>query len=164
MKILIATDGSDFSNEAIKKCSQIINKGKDTAIKIVSVYEQVPIMATEPFAVSTDYITEMSKVLKKEAENHVSEAMTIIKNSMPDTKIDLTTKVELGIPEQVIIETAQEWQADLIIVGSHGRGFWGRAMIGSTSDTIVHNAPCPVLVVRKSEGVSVKSATGNKYD
>ena len=164
MKVLIATDGSDFSNQAIKKCSQIVNKDKGLAIKIISVYEQVPIMATEPFAVSTDYITVMSKVLKKEAENHVSEAMTIIKSSMPDTEIDFTSKVELGIPEQVIIETAQEWQADLIVVGSHGRGFWGRTMIGSTSDAIIHNAHCPVLVVRKSAGVNVKSTAANKYD
>ena len=164
MKILIATDGSDFSIEAIKKCSQIINKGKDTAIKVVSVYEQVPIMATEPFAVSTEYITEMSKVLKIEAENHVSEAMTIIKSYMADAEIDFTSKVELGIPEKVIIETAQEWQADLIVVGSHGRGFWGRTMIGSTSDAIIHNAPCPVLVVRKSESINVKSSVANNYD
>ena len=83
---------------------------------------------------------------------------------MADAEIDFTSKVELGIPEKVIIETAQEWQADLIVVGSHGRGFWGRTMIGSTSDAIIHNAPCPVLVVRKSESINVKSSVANNYD
>ena len=38
--------------------------------------------------------------------------------------------------------------ADLIVVGSHGRGTVGRFLIGSVSDHVVRNAPCPVLVVR----------------
>ncbi|MCB1025610.1 MAG: universal stress protein [Acidobacteria bacterium] len=50
-----------------------------------------------------------------------------------------------------IVEKAKRWNADLIIVGSHGRGFWGRVMLGSISDSLVHHAPCSVLVVRKPE-------------
>lgn len=151
MKVLMATDGSEFSNEAIKKCCRMIGKNEDLAIKIISVYESVPIFATEPFAISAEYINEMSNAMRIEAEDHAAKALTIIKEALPDVHIDLTTKVELGIPEQLILETAQEWGADLIVVGSHGRGFWGRAMIGSTSDTILHNAQCPVMVVKSPE-------------
>ena len=49
----------------------------------------------------------------------------------------------------MIVEEAQNWEADLIIVGSHGHGFWKRSFLGSTSDKVIHNAPCSVLVVRK---------------
>ena len=57
----------------------------------------------------------------------------------------------MGATNRVIIETAKDWNADLIVVGSHGRGFWGRTMIGSVSDSVIHHAPCSVLVVRKTD-------------
>ncbi|HYM82741.1 MAG TPA: universal stress protein [Candidatus Dormibacteraeota bacterium] len=57
-----------------------------------------------------------------------------------------------GDPGESIIEAARSEAADLIIVGSHGRGAVGRFLIGSVSDHVVRNASCPVLVVRaKSE-------------
>ena len=48
------------------------------------------------------------------------------------------------------IEEAQNWGADLIIVGSHGYGFWSRALLGSVSNAVINHAPCSVLVVRGS--------------
>ena len=53
-----------------------------------------------------------------------------------------------GDPGEAIIEAATAESADLIVVGSHGRGTVGRFLIGSVSDHVVRNAPCPVLVVR----------------
>jgi nucleotide-binding universal stress UspA family protein len=53
-----------------------------------------------------------------------------------------------GDPGESIIEAAAAETADLIVVGSHGRGTVGRFLIGSVSDHVVRNAQCPVLVVR----------------
>jgi nucleotide-binding universal stress UspA family protein len=53
-----------------------------------------------------------------------------------------------GEPGESIIEAAEAESADLIVVGSHGRGAVGRFLIGSVSDHVVRNASCPVLVVR----------------
>jgi nucleotide-binding universal stress UspA family protein len=53
-----------------------------------------------------------------------------------------------GDPGESIIEAAMAESADLIVVGSHGRGTVGRFLIGSVSDHVVRHAPCPVLVVR----------------
>ena len=53
-----------------------------------------------------------------------------------------------GDPGEGIIEAAQAEGADMIVVGSHGRGTVGRFLIGSVSDHVVRNASCPVLVVR----------------
>ena len=53
-----------------------------------------------------------------------------------------------GDPGESIIEAARAESADMIVVGSHGRGTVGRFLIGSVSDHVVRNAPCPVLVVR----------------
>ncbi len=53
-----------------------------------------------------------------------------------------------GDPAESIIDAAQSEGADMIVVGSHGRGALGRALIGSVSDQVVRRAPCPILVVR----------------
>ena len=53
-----------------------------------------------------------------------------------------------GDPGEAIIDAAQAEGADMIVVGSHGRGAVGRFLIGSVSDHVVRNASCPVLVVR----------------
>lgn len=55
-----------------------------------------------------------------------------------------------GDPGEAIIEAAQAEGADMIIVGSHGRGAVGRFLIGSVSDHVVRHASCPVLVVRSN--------------
>jgi nucleotide-binding universal stress UspA family protein len=57
-----------------------------------------------------------------------------------------------GDPAESIVEAARSERADVIVVGSHGRGAIGRALIGSVSDQVVRHAPCPVLVVRSSRG------------
>jgi len=53
-----------------------------------------------------------------------------------------------GDPGEAIVNAAEAEEADLIVVGSHGRGPVGRFLVGSVSDYVVRNARCPVLVVR----------------
>jgi nucleotide-binding universal stress UspA family protein len=67
--------------------------------------------------------------------------------------VKIDTVVELGRPAQGIIQTATDWPADLIVVGSHGYGFWGRLALGSVSAGVVNHAPCSVLVVKSGAGV-----------
>ena len=56
-----------------------------------------------------------------------------------------------GDPGDMIVEAAEAEQADMVLVGSHGRGPVGRLLLGSVSEFVVRNAPCPVLVVRPRE-------------
>ena len=58
------------------------------------------------------------------------------------------THVERGGPGTVLCEHAKALKADVVVVGSRGRGAIRRALLGSVSTYVVHNAPCPVLVVR----------------
>jgi nucleotide-binding universal stress UspA family protein len=56
--------------------------------------------------------------------------------------------VQIGTPLTEIVNAAKDWPADLIVIGSHGRGGVKRALLGSVAEGVMRNAPCPVLVVR----------------
>jgi nucleotide-binding universal stress UspA family protein len=147
MKILIATDGSDFSRAAIEKCCQIIAEPEEAAIRIVSVHELV--VPIDIYGASLAYVEELENATQIQADDTVAAAAAKIREYFPNSKIDITTQVSKGATDQTLIESAKDWKADLIIIGSHGRGFWGRMMLGSVSHSLVHHAPCSVLVVRK---------------
>ena len=53
-----------------------------------------------------------------------------------------------GSTTSQIISAAAEWRADLIVVGTHGRGGVGRLMLGSVAEGVLREAPCPVLAIR----------------
>jgi nucleotide-binding universal stress UspA family protein len=65
--------------------------------------------------------------------------------------IEVSFLVWAGDPGDVIVEAAGAEHADMVLVGSHGRGPVGRLLLGSVSEFVVRNAPCPVLVVRPRE-------------
>jgi nucleotide-binding universal stress UspA family protein len=56
--------------------------------------------------------------------------------------------VQIGSPVTEIVAAATDWPADLIVIGSHGRGGVVRALLGSVAEGVMRQAPCPVLVVR----------------
>ena len=56
--------------------------------------------------------------------------------------------IVLGQPAAAIVETAEERGTDLVVVGARGLGLLGRLFLGSVSDRVAHQAPCPVLVVK----------------
>lgn len=152
MKIIIATDGSSFSQAAVKKCCQMIANREDTAIKIISVYQTV--VPADIFVASVQYSPELEEALRTQAEGFVEKGAAAVREYFAGSNLDLSTQVMIGIPSQVIIEMAEEWKADLIVVGSHGRGFWGRVLIGSVTDAVLHHAPCSVLVIRQTKDFS----------
>ena len=66
--------------------------------------------------------------------------------------LDVSFLVWTGDPGDVIVDAAGAEHADMVLVGSHGRGPVGRLLLGSVSEFVVRSAPCPVLVVRPRVG------------
>lgn len=147
MKVLLATEGSDFSKAAIEKCCSIFDDATDTELRVITAARPV-IIPAEPFALSAEYIAEVDAETFRLAEQTAANAEAAIRNRIPSIGPNLTTTVSAGTPAQVIVDEAEKWGADLIVLGSHGYGFWQRALLGSVSNAVLHHAPCSVLVVR----------------
>lgn len=147
MRILLATDGSEYSVEAAKECRRLISHIDNVKVKIITVLDNFTPMATEPFITSEEFLANIESQMREHNEKTISDAKEILQKS--DRVLDIETEILVGSSKYMIVKEAEEWNADLIIVGSHGYGFWARTMLGSVSDAIVHNAPCSVLVVRK---------------
>jgi nucleotide-binding universal stress UspA family protein len=81
---------------------------------------------------------EVADVQAKEAFDSLSPEVT---------RADVDHEVRLGEPATVLAELAEESRAELIVVGSRGRGAWRSAAMGSVSADLVRLAPCPVMIV-----------------
>lgn len=149
MKILMATDGSEFSRNAVEEFCKLITTKNHIDIKIISAVERVVPMSSEPFGASNEYYGQIEADLRKQAKESVAEAEKIINEKLPDANIFISAEVITGNVKQIIIDEAKKFGADMIVVGSHGYGFLERVLIGSISDFVVRHSPCSVLVVRR---------------
>lgn len=68
-----------------------------------------------------------------------------------DEGSEATADVVFGEPAQEIVAYAERWDSDLIVIGRRGAGGLRRAVLGSVVDTVLHHAPCPVLVLPEDE-------------
>ena len=156
MKILIAVDGSEFSHCAIEKACELAGAMKNVSLKVISVYEAAIPMASEPFAISAEYYQRLDDYAEGQAKKAAEEGVDLIRKRVSDPSIEVTRLVELGRPAQLIVEAAANWHADLIVIGSHGYGFWSRLALGSVSAAVVSHAPCSVLVVKARAAAAAK--------
>ena len=92
-----------------------------------------------------NYYEEMDAALRKQAQNLVDQALQRLK---PNKSISVDASLLPGPPKTVILDEAESWGADLIVVGSHGYSAWKRFLLGSVSQAVVSHAKCSVEVVR----------------
>ncbi len=141
MNILIAVDGSDFSDAAVQEVIQ--SQPKTAHIRVINVIEPLPVVESWAYAVDWQQLLEDQR---KEAESFVASAAERLRGA---GFTDVTTLVEEGVAKSVLVEAASRWPADLVIMGSHGRRGLARFLIGSVSEGVSRFAPCSVEIVRK---------------
>lgn len=146
-RILIGTDGSEFSKLAVESACEFMTTN-ETEVVCLSVYENPVSASVDPAFVTGEYYGKLLEGLIAICERHVQEAQQQIRMHFSEDEVPVTTQVLNGFPDNLIVEKAKDWDADLIVVGSHGRGFWGR-LLGSVSTGVVHHAHCSVLVVKR---------------
>lgn len=150
MKILVATDGTEHSREALDAVSKL-NLSDGDEIKVISVIDMAVPMTVDLYGGFLPAATEIETAVRKNIEATADEAGLYLKDKISNDKIYISTETLSGSPESRIVETAEEMPADMIIVGSHGYNRWERLLLGSVSDSVIHHAPCSVLVVRSKK-------------
>ncbi len=147
-KILLATDGSEFSERAARSIAQRPWPA-GTEIVALSVVELVLGTAQawlEPPYIDSAELEPLREEAMKRAQNAVGAAVEILSKAFP--KVQESISVLLDGPKNVIIDEAGKIGADLIVVGSHGHRGIERFMLGSVSEAVALHAHCSVEVIR----------------
>ena len=148
MRILLATDGSATSEAAV---SEILCRGcpAGSVIQVISVVEPpYPQTADVWPGVDMTAYDDLQKAAATEARSIVEEAASKLRAGDENHKLSVTAKVLAGSAKVVILEEAEAFGADLIVVGSHGHGIVGRFLLGSVSQAVALHAKCSVEIVR----------------
>ena len=146
MKILLAVDGSPCSDAAVEEVTKR-PWPVGSVIKVLTAYE-LPVPPTaETWALPLNYFDEMDVALAKQSQNIVDSALQKLKEKLGKS-VALDGVILPGAPRTVILDEAERWNADLIVVGSHGYRAWERFLLGSVSQAVVSHAKCSVEVVR----------------
>jgi len=135
-RILLATDGSEYSHKATKKALDLVQFSGGT-LKVISVLE----ISAHIYAVAPELSEERIKLVKQYVGDVKEQAASegILAEGFAR---------EAESAGDVIIELAKEKDSDLIVMGSHGRTGIKRLLMGSVTKVVIAYAPCPVLVVK----------------
>ena len=137
-KVLIAYDGSQCADAALEDLRRAGLPEKAHAIILSVVESWLPPPSSLEILESVDYRQEFLVLARRASDR--------MKSLLPGWVID--PLVGFGSPASVIIEKADEWLPDLIVVGSHGHNAVGRFFLGSVSQKLTHEAHCTVRVAR----------------
>jgi nucleotide-binding universal stress UspA family protein len=125
-RVLLATDGSETSSTAAEALAgRPWPEGSEFRI----------ITVEEPWLIRPTSVT-----------SNINSAEQVLASA----GLKATGDVLSGNPKEVILEEARKWDADLIVVGSHGRRGFKRFLLGSVSEAVAMNAHCSVVVVRRA--------------
>ena len=143
LRILAATDLSESSLPALRY-AQVFAKEFSAALTVM--YSDPILYPVDVLGHSASlFITPTAqdqKRLRDQVKKHAQAAIT---------EWPYEIEVSIGQPIIAIVETARAREADLIVVGTHLRHGWRRALLGSVSDGVIHASPCPVLTVARQD-------------
>ena len=143
MRILLAVDGSSPSQDAIDEVAGRLWP-TPTSVRVISVVRPYVPPAAE-FVPGAFAPHELLLQHEKQAEQVVTQAA----ERLARDGLSVETAVCQGDPRAVIVDEADEWKADLIVVGSHGHPALSRLLLGSVAQAVVAHARCSVEVVRR---------------
>ena len=145
MKILLAIDGSEFSDAAVEEVAARPWPDGSEA-DILAVYEPPAMPVTETWVLPQNYYDEMEKASQEQARDATNKAIERLRKAQSNLQIN--NEIARGYPAEVILDRANRWGTDLIVVGSHGYSGLKRFLLGSVSMNVASHANCSVEIVR----------------
>jgi nucleotide-binding universal stress UspA family protein len=135
-KILIAVDDSPIAEKVASKGCEL-GQQLNAEIAIISVADTTLLMTEGSITPN-----EMAKIIKSDL---IKSQQILVDRVFKDTKV--WTFVEEGKPYEIILKVANEWGADLLVIGTHGRTGISHLLLGSVSEHVVRHTSIPVLVI-----------------
>lgn len=143
MKLLIAIDQSKFSQAALESVLSRPWPAK-TEIKLLHVVEPPSLLMGREMGGYDPEFEAVWKALREQAKDIVEKAAEKVRAA----GLPFSTDLVEGDPKAQILDIANEWRADMIVLGSHGRTGIGRFLMGSVSQDVVRHAHCSVEIIR----------------
>lgn len=143
MKILIAIDDSEFSQAAIQS---VIERSwpANTEVRVLNVVEPPSLLMERQMAPYDPEFEAVWKALREQAKVLVTQAAEKLRAA----KLNVSAALVEGDPKSRIIDAANDWNADLVVLGSHGRKGLNRFLMGSVSERVMRHARCSVEIIR----------------
>jgi nucleotide-binding universal stress UspA family protein len=145
MKVLLAIDGSPHSQAALDEVA-LREWPAGTEIEVLTVIHSRWPLAGDPFFTMAAAHMESMQDQQRQAPGLLSAAAEHIREGAPG--VSVTTKTVEGVPHEAIVHEANEWRADLIVLGSHGYGPVKRMLLGSVAAAVAAEAPSAVEIIR----------------
>jgi nucleotide-binding universal stress UspA family protein len=143
MKILLATDGSECSQLAARSIAERPWPIR-SEFRVVSVPElSAPVLQM----ISHSAMDKLRGDAMKRAEDAEAAAEEILSDA--GLTESGTVAASAAMPKEIILQNAEEWEADLIVCGSHGRRGLSRFLLGSVSEAVAAHAKCSVEIIRQ---------------
>ena len=146
MKVLIAVDGSPCSDAVIADVAGRPWPDGST-LKVIMVD---PPLEASLLKGSPTVLDDLTQNKRLEAHRRVRDAAEMLRANIAN--VTVVPQVIEGWPKEAILDEAENWGANLIVVGSHGYGTFRRFFLGSISLTVAMNATCSVMIVRPPPG------------
>jgi nucleotide-binding universal stress UspA family protein len=146
MKVLLATDGSAYSEAAVQEIAHRPWPA-NTSIRILSIIELPFVPTTETWTLPESYYAEIETAQKEQAQKALDSALLELRAAHGGS-LEIMTQMLSGSAKDVILEEAEKWGANLIVVGSHGYSGFRRFLLGSVSQAVATHARCSVEIVR----------------
>jgi nucleotide-binding universal stress UspA family protein len=151
MKILVATDGSEYSLAAARSIAAR-PWPVGTVFKVLSVEELVSMpVPVEVSSLAAIYPASLLEELMTAARARAGEAAEGTRKILIQAGLTVLEQNQnpAGDPRRIVLDTAETWPADLVALGSHGRHGLDRILMGSVAESVAVHAHCSVVVVRK---------------
>lgn len=146
-KILLAIDGSPTSNAALQEAAKLAGEG--TQLQVITIVEDPILVFANPYGVHYDF-GALHKAIRQDGLIILEKAQQQLLSLGIKAEMHLVNMHETGsftIPD-TILKYADTCQADLIVLGTHGRRGFKRFFLGSVAEHVIRTATKPVLLVR----------------
>ncbi len=150
MRLLVPTDFTEHSHRALRYGIALAEKF-GAELHLLHAFQDLAIY--QPDAVTVG-LPALPPVDNMTAAARVALAGLIKDNDL--TRFQVHAEVREGPPVEEIVDYAHEANIDLIVIATHGRGWFAHLLLGSVAEKVVRKAPCPVMAVHLAEHDFVK--------